>query len=219
MYPIVFDREAMGDLFGVFASIFSGEQAIRKLTPLRGKEGQKLFSEKVTIIDDPLSEEAVNQEPFDDEGVACYKKEVVKDGVFLTLLHNLKTAKYFNTKTTGNGFKAGANIGVSATNLYLAGGVKTRDQLIAEISEGLLITDVSGLHAGANPITGDFSCQSSGFLIENGKIGRPVTLIVVSGNFLKIMNDVEELGNDVKLFHNGIGTPSVKFAGLPVSGK
>lgn len=219
VYPIVFNNEAMADLFSVFTSFFSGEAAIKKLTPLVGKDGEKIFSDKITIVDDPLYAGSVNYEPFDDEGVACYKKDIVKNGIFKGLMHNLKTAKYFKTKTTGNGFKIGTNVGVSGVNLYIEAGSKTQAELIQDIKEGLFITDLAGLHAGANPITGDFSAQSSGFLIEDGKITKPVTLIVVSGNFIKIMNQIDDLGSDLKVFHNGIGAPSIRFSGLPVSGK
>lgn len=218
-YPIIFERDAMRSLFGAFSSMFSGEAAIKKLTSLVGKENTKIMSDKVTIIDDPLYLNGVNVHPFDDEGVACYKKEVVKDGVFTTLLHNLKTARYFKTTSTGNGFKAGAAVGVRGMNFYIMPGEKTKEELIESVQEGLLITSVSGLHAGVNPISGDFSAQSSGYLIENGKISRPVTLIVVSGNFIKMMNEIEEIGNDLKVSYNGIGAPSIKFTGLPVSGE
>ncbi|HOH18409.1 MAG TPA: metallopeptidase TldD-related protein, partial [Bacilli bacterium] len=220
-YPIIFEREAMGDLFNTFDSFFSGEAAIKKLTPLLNKEGEKIMSDKITIVDDPLHRDAINLQPFDDEGVACYRKTVVEKGVFKTLLHNLKTAKYFKTTSTGNGFKpsVAATVNVSGTNLLIEPGEKTLAQLVSETQEGLLITELTELHAGANPITGDFSAQSSGFLIKDGKIDRPVNLIVVSGNFLKMMNDVESVGSDLKLGYNGIGTPSIKFVGLQVSGK
>ncbi|MGD9605225.1 MAG: TldD/PmbA family protein [Bacilli bacterium] len=220
-YPVIFEKEAMTDLFSTFDSFFSGEAAIKKLTPLLNKEGQKIMSEKISIIDDPLHQDAINLQPFDDEGVACYRKNVVEKGTFKTLLHNLKTAKYFKTTSTGNGFKpsVSATVNVSGTNLIIEPGEKTLEQLILETKEGLLITDLAGLHAGANPITGDFSAQSSGFLITDGKIDRPVNLIVVSGNFLTMMNDVDSVGNDLKLSYNGIGTPSIKFIGLQVSGK
>jgi PmbA protein len=219
VYPVIFDNESMADLFSVFTSFFSGEAAIKKLSPLVGKEGELLFSEKLSIIDDPLNSEAINKEPFDDEGFACYKKKVVDKGVFKTMLHNLKTAKYYKTTSTGNGFRSGGTIGVRGTNLYIEAGKSSKEELISSIKEGLLITDLAGLHAGANPVTGDFSCQSSGFLIKDGKLDRPITLIVVSGNFLTLMKQIEELGSDLKIFHTGIGTPSIKFTGLPISGK
>jgi PmbA protein len=219
VYPVVFENEAMADLFQVFTSFFSGEAAIKKLTPLLGKEGEKLFDEKLTIVDAPILPDSISNEPFDDEGVACYRKEVVKAGVFKTLLHNLKTAKYFKTTSTGNGFRSGGAISVNGVNLYIEPGTKSFNELLEGIEEGLLVTDLAGLHAGANPITGDFSAQSSGFLIKDGKIDRPVTLIVVSGNFLKLLSQIDEIGSDMKMTPNGIGSPSIRFSGLPVSGK
>jgi len=218
-YPVVFENEAMADLFAVFTSFFSGEVAIKKLTPLLGKEGEKLFDEKLTIVDAPIVANSIVNEPFDDEGVACYRKEVVKAGVFNTLLHNLKSAKYFKTTSTGNGFRAGGAVSISGVNFYIEPGKKSFDELLEGIEEGLLVTELAGLHAGANPITGDFSAQSSGFLIKNGKIDRPVTLIVVSGNFLNLMSNIDAIGSDLKIFYTGIGSPSIRFSGLPVSGK
>ena len=153
----------------------------------------------VNIIDAPLDLEAVNAQPFDDEGVACYNKAIVENGVFKTFMHNLKTAKKFNTTTTGNGVKAGNSISAGSYNLFIEKGDKTKEELIASVEEGLLITDLSGLHAGLNPISCDFSCQSSGYYIKNGKIERPVTLIVVSGNFLRMMNEIEAIGSDIYL--------------------
>ncbi|MCK9537196.1 MAG: TldD/PmbA family protein [Bacilli bacterium] len=219
-YPIIFENEAMSDLISTFVSIFSGEAAVKKITPLLGKEGEQVFGKKVTFIDNPLLAAAINYQPFDDEGVASYSKNVIAAGVFKTFLHNLKTAKFFKTKSTGNGYKMGTEIGVHITNFCLTSNEPTmsKREMISGITEGLLITDLAGLHSGANPINGDFSAQASGFFIENGKIVRPVTLIVVSGNFIKMMNQIDGIGDDFKIFHNDIGTPSVKIAQLPVSG-
>lgn len=219
VYPVVFEREAMANLLGVFTSFFSGEAAVKKLTPLLGKEGEKVFSELLTIVDEAIYPESPYNEPFDDEGVACYRKEVVENGVFKTFLHNLKSAKHFKTKSTGNGFRAGGAIGVQGVNFYIKPGERDLEELLGGIEEGVLITDLAGLHAGANPVTGDFSAQASGFLIKNGKIDRPVTLIVVSGNFVETMNQIEEIGSDLKFNVRGVGAPSIRFKGLPISGK
>jgi len=219
-YPIIFENRAMSELIGTFASIFSADAAIKKITPLLGKVGKTVFSNKITFVDDPLLEEAVTYSPFDDEGVASYTKNVVEAGVFKTFLHNLKTAKYFKTKSTGNGYKTGSGIGIQATNFCLRTNetTKSKEEIISGTQEGLLITELAGLHSGTNHVNGDFSAQASGFLIENGKIVRPVTLIVVSGNYIKMMNEIDEIGNDFKIFSNEVGTPSVKITKLPVSG-
>ena len=95
-YDVIIENEAMTSLLSGFSSMFSGEAAIRRLTSLIGKENQKIMDEKISIIDDPLKENAINSETFDDDGVATYTKSVVENGVFKTFLHNLKTAQFFN---------------------------------------------------------------------------------------------------------------------------
>lgn len=218
-YPVIIQNDTMTELLGGFESIFTGEALINRVTPLVGKEGEKIMQDCVNIIDAPLDLNSVNAQPFDDEGVACFNKPIVENGVFKTFMHNLKTAKKFNTKTTGNGVKMGGKIGTASYNFAIQKGKKTKEELIASVKEGLLITSLSGLHAGLNPISGDFSCQSSGYLIKDGKIERPVTLIVVSGNFLKMMNEIEAIGNDVYYGYSGVTSPSILFKGLPVSGE
>lgn len=205
----------MSSLFGAFSSLFNGEAAIKKLTSLIGKEGQEIMNKNINIIEDPLDINYISYQPFDDEGVATYKKYIVKEGIFTSFIHNLKTAKYFNTQTTGNGY----NSSVGFSNVYIEAGSNSFDDIISGTEEGLLITSMSGLHAGVNAISGDFSLQSSGFYIKKGKIEKPVTLIVVSGNFLKMMNNIEEIGSDLELRYNGISAPSIKVKSLPVSGE
>lgn len=214
-YSVIIENEAMKDILSGFFSMFSGEAALKNLTSLTDKVGEKIMSEKVNIIDDPLLPESINKEPFDAEGVATYKKEVVSNGVFKMFLHNLKTAKSFGTESTGNSTVSG----VGPTNFYLQPGELSKEKMIKKMKKGLLITDLAGLHAGLNPISGDFSAQSSGYYIEDGKIVKPVTLIVVSGNFLKMMNDILEIGSDLEIKQGGIGAPSVWFNQLAVSGK
>lgn len=217
-YPVIMENDAMASVLGGFCSMFSGDAALKRLTSLIGKEGEKIMGEEVNIIDDPLMKDSVNSQPFDDEGVASYTKYVVEKGVFKTFLHNLKTAKFFNAKSTGNGVR-GVDVGVGPVNLYVQPGMKTKEEIIKETEEGLLITDLAGLHAGLNPVSGDFSAQASGYYIKDGEIVKPVTLIVVSGNFLKMMNEIEEIGSDLYMGHSGIGAPSIKFKSLPISGK
>lgn len=218
-YKIIFENEAMSSIFTAFHSIFSGDAAIKKVTPLLGKENEKVFSDKITIIDNPLLKEALEQQPFDDEGVACYEKVVVKNGVLNTLLHSLKTAKYFNKKSTGNGFASGRGISARGANFYIEKGSKSKEELIESLDKGLLITEVEGLHSGVNPISGDFSIKASGFYIEGGKINRPANLLVISGNFINMMNNVIEVGSDIEINGNDIFTPSILFEELPVSGE
>lgn len=218
-YKVIFDNNAMGSLLGAYLSMFTGIAAMKKITPLLGKENQKIMSDKITIIDDPLYDGAIINHPFDDEGVSCLRKDVVSEGVLKTLLHNLKSAKYFNTKSTGNGFTNQRGISISGCNFYIKKGDKSKEDLIASLDKGLLITGLDGLHAGVDAISGDFSVKANGFYIENGKINRAVTLIVISGNFIQMMNEVIDVANDLEISYRSVACPSILFNDLSVSGE
>ncbi len=220
-YPVVFNRDVTTDILSAFSSIFSGEAALRKVSILVDKINQKVFGDNINIIDDPFCKEAIIKVPFDDEGVPCYTKHIVENGVFKGFLHSLKTAKYFNTKSTGNGFKAGVqgSISTDSTNMYLQPGSLSEDEIIATIDKGIYVTEVSGLHAGLNPISGAFNVQATGYMIENGKKTSPITLFVVSGNFFEMMNDVEYIGNNLNDRFVSVAAPTIKVRKLMVSGK
>ena len=213
-YPVILENKMVISLLGAFTSMFSSESALRNMTLLKGKEGEKIASELITLVDDPLYEKGVFQHSFDNQGVACYKKALIEKGVFKTLLYDLKTAMMFNTIPTGNSFG-----GISPTNLCLECGDTSLEDMAKTIDDGLLITSLAGLHSGLNPVSGDFSAQASGFRIENGKVTYPVSLIVVSGNFLKLLQDVEIVGNDEFISYNGVSAPSLKISKLSISGK
>ncbi len=214
-YPVVFANDVFSEMLAMYSSTFNGQAALRNLTLLKDRVGEKVMGENVSIIDNPLDEKAPFQIPFDDEGVACSPHYVFKDGVFEGFLQNLKTAKMLHVEPTGHGF----GNGISPTNLYLVPGNVDFDTLIRPIEEGVYITDTSGLHAGGNTVSGDFSMQASGFKIMNGKIAHPVKMMVVSGNFFDMLNHVKDLGNDLKFDTSSVGSPSVYIESLAISGE
>mgnify|MGYP001073256031 len=103
--------------------------------------------------------------------------------------------------------------------MFIEPGNLTKDEIISTVEKGIFVTDVNGLHAGLNPISGDFNVQASGFMIENGKIANPVTLFVISGNFYEMMNNVDLIGNDIEKRFNEIASPTLKIKELAISGK
>ena len=214
-YPVVFSNETFSELLSVFSGLYSAESAYRHLTPYENKVGEKIAQANFNLIDDPLHEQAYFQVPFDDEGVACKKKYIIKDGVFQGFINDLKMASIFNQEPTGNSFSGG----IQTTNLYLEPGDKSFDALIEGIDDGVYITDLVGLHAGVKAISGEFSLQASGFKIEQGQVAFPVNMIVVSGNFFDVMQSIEGFGNDLKFDVSGFGSPSVHVKSLSISGE
>lgn len=214
-YDVVFSQEMFANILSVFYSIFTGEAAYRNLTKLKDKVGVKIATQSFTVIDDPLHEQANFKVPFDDEGVACFKQYLIKEGIFQGFTHNLKTAAIFNTNPTGNGFSGG----ISPTNLYVEPGKNTFDDMISPITDGVYITDLVGLHAGVSSVSGDFNLQAGGFKITNGKIDHPVKMIVLSGNFFKMLENIEGIASDLKFTLSGIGSPSIYVSKLMIGGQ
>ncbi|CEP88539.1 modulator of DNA gyrase [[Clostridium] sordellii] len=220
-YKTIIYNEAMASLLETFSDVFSAEEAQRGLSLLKGKENQCIASDIVSIIDDPLMDNGLASAPFDDEGVATLKKEIVSKGVLNTLLHNLKTANKANLKTTGNGFKSSYSspVSVEPTNFYIEKGMKTLEEIMNELDEGVIITDFAGLHSGANSITGDFSLASKGFYIKDGRKIYPIDQITVAGNFFELLKNIKDIGNDLNFPISSIGSPSVVVEGLSIAGK
>lgn len=220
-YKVIFEKNAMTALFTAFSGIFSGDGIAKGISPLSTSSGKKIFSDKISIVDDPQSADAISPVDFDDEGCACRKKNVVSNGVFETVLHSSQTAAKMHTESTGNGFKTGysSSVGVRMMNCCIVPGEKTLDEMCAQMQEGVVITDLEGLHAGINTVTGDFSLQSSGYYVRDGKRDHSIALITVAGNFLDLLNHVTEVGNDLEWKYRRIAAPSIAFEGCALSGE
>ena len=176
----------------------------------------------MTLIDDPFFKGSLVSRNFDAEGSPTYTKKIIENGVFSTLLYNLKTAAVAGKKTTGNASKAGydAAVGISPFTMYIAPGEITEDELLAKAGNGVYITSLGGLHAGANAISGDFSLQSSGFMIEDGKKTGYVKSFTVAGNYYDLLKNITALASNLKMPGMGrLGSPSVLVEGLSIAGK
>jgi PmbA protein len=220
-YRALIDAKCMPDLLGVFAGIFSAENAQKGMSLLAGKEGEVIASPIVTLMDDPLLPGGLASRPFDAEGVATFAKPVIENGRLTTLLHNLKTARKAGVKTTGNAAKGGyaSAVDVSPSNFYLKPGEKSKEELLSDMGDGLVITEVSGLHAGANAISGDFSLIAQGYTVKDGKKDQPVEQITVAGNFYQLLKNIRAVGSDLIFPGSAVGSPSVDVGEISVSGK
>ena len=220
-YRAIIEAKCMPDLLGVFSGVFSAESAQKGMSLLAGKEGEMIASEIVTLLDDPLLPGGLASSPFDAEGVATFSKAVIENGKLTTLLHNLKTARKAGVKTTGNASRAdyAGTVNVGHSNFYLKPGEKSLAELMQDMGDGLVITEVSGLHAGANPISGDFSLIAQGYTVKDGKKDQPVEQITVAGNFYQLLKNIRAVGSDLTFPGSSVGSPSVDVGEIAVAGK
>ncbi|WP_294731199.1 TldD/PmbA family protein [uncultured Faecalibaculum sp.] len=219
--PVILHREAMTSLLGAFAGLFSGDLISKGISPLKDRLGEKIFSDKITIVDDPRNLDALTIANFDDEGYPTGRKLVVDHGVFRTILHNQQSAARMGTESTGNGFKGGyaSPVGVSPMNLYIEPGEESLRQLEKRMQDGLVITDLEGLHAGIDFVSTNFSLQARGYLVQGGRRTQSVTLITAAGSFMELMNDVIAVGSDLDWSYRQLAAPSVLFGKLAISGQ
>ncbi len=213
--PIVFDARVSGSLVSHLASAINGSAIARKTSFLREKLGQKIFAAGIDIIDDPLRRRGLRSRPFDAEGVAGSARKLVEDGVLKTWLLDCATARELDLETTGH-----AQRGVSSTpapgptNLHLAPGDKSPNELIADIEDGFFVTDMIGM--GVNLVTGDYSRGAAGFWIEHGKCTYPVSEVTIAGHLFDIFAGVTP-ANDL-VFRYGTNAPTLRVEGLTVAG-
>ena len=216
-YQAVLSNGVVASLISAYLSSADAEEVQKHTSLFEGKLNEKIASSKVTIEDRPLDKSLFGR-GFDDEGVATYNKAVIKNGVLKTYLYNLTTAAKDGVESTGNGF-GGAKIGTSPVFTVMKPGKKSLEELFAEVNNGVYITEIQGLHAGLDPQTGNFSLQSTGFLIKDGKKDRPLDIITVSGNLMKLFKDISVVGADSKDFISSVRCPSVIVKKLAVGGK
>ncbi|TCP59467.1 PmbA protein [Tumebacillus sp. BK434] len=223
-YEIIFRNNAIATLLHTYSSIFSGSNADKGLSVLQGRLGEAVAGSNITMIDDAHLPGAPGNTPFDSEGVATGRTEVIKDGQLVSFLHNLKSAKKAGVASTGNAYKAGyrGDLTTLPNNLFIMPGSQSLDELIASTKRGIMIIELHGLHSGTDAISGDFSLAALGHYIEDGKIVRPVNQITVAGNFMKMLQNVEAIGRDLRFQGTGrgaCGAPSLKIKSLTISGK
>ncbi|MFW6298893.1 MAG: TldD/PmbA family protein [Bacillota bacterium] len=213
-YDVLIENRASAALLGAFLPMFKAEAVQKGHSKLKGKLGDAIAKPILNLIDDPFMAKSPKSGGFDDEGVATKKKSIVSEGVLNTYFHNLKTAKKDGVESTGNGFSSG----IAPTNLYIEPGEKSIEALQKEMKDGLLITGFQGLHSGTNSISGDFSLQASGYVIKDGEISRPVSLITLSSNYLELLQSIEAIGRDLRFNFAFIGSPTLRIDSMSISG-
>ncbi|MBP3038535.1 TldD/PmbA family protein [Bacillaceae bacterium Marseille-Q3522] len=222
-YPVLLRHDAAASLLSTFSPIFSAENVQKGQSLLKDKEGSAVAVPTVNLIDDPFLKGGLNSRSFDSEGVATKKQAVVKDGKLVTLLYNLKTAKAAGTDSTGHGYRPSykGTLSVAPTNFYIVPSEKKYEDLVSSVEEGVLITDLSGLHSGADAASGEFSVAANGYYLKNGKM-EAAKQMTIAGNFYELLQNIEQIGSDLHFSPSFVapgfyGSPSLIVKGLSVT--
>ena len=213
--PVVYDSRISGSLVRHLLGAINGVSVARGTSFLKDAMGESIFAAGIDIIDDPLRPRGLRSKPFDGEGLATIRKTVIEDGRLTTWLMDLASARQLGLTSTGSAARGtGGPPSPGATNVHMEPGKMSRQELIADIKSGFLVTELIGM--GVNMVSGDYSRGATGFWIENGEIAYPVSEMTVAGNLKKMFANLTP-ADDLQ-FRFGTDAPSIRIDGMTVAG-
>ncbi len=213
--PVVYDPRVAGSLLGHLAGAINGAAVARGTSFLKDRLGQRVLPPGVSMFDDPTRPRGLRSRPFDGEGMKGERRAIVEDGVLTTWIMDTRSARQLNLASTGHASRGTSGPPSPATsNLWLTAGKVTPTALMADIREGLYITELIGM--GVNGVTGDYSRGAAGFMIRDGALAEPVSEITVAGNLVQMflaMTPADDLA-----FRRGTDAPTIRVEGLTLAG-
>ena len=218
---VVFDPVAAASFLGVLAGALSAESVLKGRSLFAGRTGEEVAAAGVTLVDDGGMLEGPAVAPFDDEGVPTTRTPLIENGVLRGFLHNTYTAVKAGERSTGNAGRGGYRTvpGVSPSNLYLAPGQASPEELLSRAGRGVYVQEVTGLHSGANPISGEFSVGATGLRVEGGAFSGALREMTIASTLLDVLRSVVALGNDLRFpLGGGLGAPTVLVSEMTVGG-
>jgi PmbA protein len=214
--PVVFDPDAARSILGMLAGCVMGSSIWRKSSYLVGREGTRVASDLVTVIDDPLIPRAPGSRPFDGEGLASRRNLVVEKGMLRTYLCDSYSARKLGRESTASAARGGgAGVGPSTSNFVLQPGTDSNEAIVKGTARGLYVIEMMGF--GFNAVTGDFSRGAAGFWIENGQLAYPVSEVTISLNVDELWQRIDAIGNDLDL-RTATASPTLRVARMTVAG-
>lgn len=212
--PVLFDPRVATTLLGHFVAAISAAAIARQSSFLLGALETQIFAPGITIHDDPFRKRGLRSRAFDGEGLPVKLMDLVKDGVLTTWLAESASARQLGIQPTGHAVRGVSGApGAGPSNLYFMPGNRSRDEMIASVKHGVLVTELIG--QGVNGVTGDYSRGAAGFLISDGEIGPAVAEITIASN-LKQMFATLEPASDLR-FRRGIDSPTLLVPQMTVA--
>jgi PmbA protein len=220
--PVILDPTVASSFVGLIGGGLSAGAVQRGRSPFADRLGAEVAGEALVLHDDGLDPEGSASSPFDGEGVPCRRTALIEGGTLRTYLYDTYTARRGSAATTGNAGRGGyrSQPSVSTSNLVVAPGTLSFDDLLREAGEGVFVTDVAGLHSGVNPVSGDFSVGASGQAIRGGELAEPLREFTIASDLVSMLRAVRASGADARWvpFGGSVSTPSLLIGAMTVAG-
>ena len=220
--PVVLDETVAASFAGLIGGGLSAKAVQRGRSPFAGRLEEEVASGAFVLFDDGRDPQGPASAPFDGEGVPRRRTALIEDGRLQSYLYDTYTANREGVSSTGSAARQGYRSlpSVSTSNLMVAPGTHSLQQLLAEAGEGVYVTDVAGLHSGVNPVTGVFSVGASGRAIRDGQLAEPVREFTIAGELVAMLSAVSAAGAEPRWvpFGGSVSTPPLLIAELAISG-
>ena len=217
--PVILDPWMGMSLLAAIGPLFSADNVLKGRSLFAGKVGERIASERVTIVDDARRRGGLRTAPFDGEGVATRTRTLVERGTLRGYLTNIKTARKLGTASTGNArrgsYASPSRIG--ASNFFIAAGPDDPARLSSALTRALRITSLLNLHT-IDPVSGEFSLGATGVYVENGADQYPVQGITIAGNLTQLLSSITGVGSDLTFGPSGVGSPTLVVSELSIGG-
>ena len=217
---VVLDPWVTAQLLSIIGYTLDGDAVQKGRSLFADRLGDEVASPVLTLVDDPTDVRALTATDADGEGLAARRNELVVDGVLRMFVHNAQSARRAGTRSTGNavrGYESTPSVGCFA--LALAPGSTDPSAILAGIDDGILVQDVSGLHSGVNPVSGDFSTGAEGLRIRGGELAEPVREFTIASTLQRMLRDVRAVGNDQTFLPMNAAGVTLAVADVTVSGR
>lgn len=212
---VVYDPRVSASLAGHLAGALNGAAVARGTSFLRDRMGQQVLAQGLSLRDDPLRRRGLRSRPFDGEGMPSQPLALVEDGVLKSWVLDWRSARQLGLRSTGHGSRGiSSPPAPSTTNLWLEGGSLSPAALMADIAEGIYVTEMIG--SGVNGVTGDYSRGAAGFMIRDGELAEAVSGITIAGNLKEMFLNMAA-ADDLR-FRRGVDAPTLRVEGLTVAG-
>ncbi len=216
---IVLDPFVTAQFLAIIGSTLSGEAVLKGRSLFADRLGEEVGAGGITLVDDPTNPLAYTASDTDGEGLASRRNPLIDAGVLRQFVHNSYTGRRSGTASTANavrGFKSTPGVGCRA--LSLAPGSKDQPTLLSDVAEGVLVSSVSGLHSGVNPVSGDFSTGAEGLRIVGGALGEPLREFTIASTLQRMLQDVVAVGSDLEWLPMSAAGVSLVIRDVTVSG-
>jgi PmbA protein len=217
---VLLDPSVSSSFLGLLSSGLSASSVIKGRSLFAGREGEAVAVPFLTLVDDPTEPQAWGAGRYDAEGLASRRNVLIANGVLQGFLHNSYTGRRCGVPSTASAVRGGyrSTPGVGSRALSLTPGERSQEQLMADVGDGLLVQSVSGLHSGANPISGDFSVGVEGLLFRDGAPAEPVREATIASTLQRMLLDLVAVGGDLEWLPGGAAGMTLVIGDVQLSG-